>query len=174
MNKAKLYIFIFLSCLIFSSHSEAQRRQKPGSMKHTNEEVENVIKETAITCRYISNNHTFYSEVGYGPGGVRPMKIGTATMVLKNGKYILSFKSITVKTTSNSWDVPRNHWWKENMLNNFTMTGKFETFERGGKSYLRLYDDETGSKFPDIELSGKDAKTFVLYDDGVEFNFKLQ
>lgn len=174
MKKVIILVLLFFCGLMICHDSQAQRRQKPGTMKHSDQEVVNAITEKAVNCQYISNNHTFYSEVGYGPDGTRPMKIGTATMVFKNGKYSLSFKSIKVKTTSNSWNVPRNHWWKESMFNNFTITGKFETFEKGGVTYLRLFDGESGETFHDVKLTGKNARSFELYDDGVEFNFKLQ
>lgn len=172
--KKFLVLILLLGVCISGFETEAQRRQKPDSMKHSNEEIEDVLREIPVTCAYINNNNTFVADVGYGNGDPHAMKIGTATLTFKEGKYSIQVKSIKVKTKSTSYDEPRNRWKKENLYENFTMTGKFETFEKNKKIYLRLYEDESGGRFPDIELTGKDAKSFRLNDDGVVMNFKLQ
>lgn len=172
--KKILLLILLLGVCISGFETEAQRRAKPNSMKHSNEEIKDVLRETPVTCTYIKNNNTFVADVGYGDGGTHAMKIGTATLTFKGGKYSISVKSIQVKTKSTSKDVPRNRWKKENLYDNFAMTGKFETFEKNKKIYLRLYEDESGGRFPDIELTGKDAKSFTLNDDGMVMNFNLK
>lgn len=134
-------------------------------MKHTEKEAQDYMKKTPVQCTYISNGHSFSGNVYVVGDGAR-IKIGTSTITFKAGKYILSFVSESFK----SRDTNSYIWTYEKMLNDFNQSGAYETFFQGQKYYLRMYD---GLQYSDIPLSNRNATSFVLAEDELCFEYKL-
>ena len=176
----KLFILsLILSSLIFLIPSiNAQRRSRPGSLKHTDQDVENVYKQEPVTCTYIKNGATFYGELYYlSDNSSNKMKMGTATLTLNNGKYKLKFEATKYKTRDalppdQKWKY--NPWRYEKLANDFISEGKFITYKRNGKIYIRLEDDEGGILWKDSEIENINSKAFGGIDNNILYAFELK
>lgn len=174
MNLKKI-LFTSLLLLLFnfflSPEVEAQRRQRPGSMSHNDQEFNRALNGTPTKCKYVSDGHTFGGETFITEGQV-PLKVGNSTLTLRNGKYTLKFTATDIEyykyTSRNRKKLMRER------LDNFTMTGKYETLKKGGVLFLRLYDTEEDTYLTDIILSGPDTQYFELDDEGLLFQFQLK
>ena len=177
--KTTLKIILVIGCLSGLFHPEpsaAQRRGRPDSMKHTEKDVEEMRKVEIVNCKFISNGHTFYSDV-YQVGGAGKMKIGTAILSFTNGYYKLKFNSVEVMVRDVLPPKERNRynpWYSDKLGNDFTLEGKFETFKKLGNLYLRLYDGNSKNYITDFPLESPDSKEFSLFEDDLLLNFKLQ
>lgn len=168
-------IIISFLLLIILSPLQAQRRQRPDSMKHTESEIENKRKEEIVNCTYIKNGNTFSGDV-YATGEAGYIKIGTSSIRFSNGHYKLTFTSgefkvRDVQTPKDRWKF--NPWRSEKIFNDFTQSGKFATFKKNGRIYLRLYDGETSDYITDIPLENIGANSFVLDEEGLRFEYSL-
>lgn len=170
MKTSKIIPFMILCALLVggAAHTDAQRRRPPSSMSHSEKEARDYVKVTPVKCTYISNGHTFSGNVYVVGNGAR-MKIGTSSITFKNGTYSLSFESDRFK--SRDAGSRYNIWTYEKMLNDFTQSGRYETFTQAHKIYLRIYDDST---YSDIELTDKNATKFVLAEDELCFEYSIK
>lgn len=151
----------------------AQRRERPGSLKNTNEYLDNVNKEEPITCKYIRSGASFSSNAYYS-GDAGRIKMGTATLTLSGNHYTLSFKSAKVEMRDAEYKGKKheyNPWRMEKIANDFIQSGKYETFKKNNKYYLRLYDGDSDNYIIDINLKSPDQKDFVMADDNMSFEF---
>lgn len=154
----------------------AQRRSKPDNMKHSEQEIINKRKMDPVKCTYIKNGSSFKGDV-YATGLSGAIKIGTSTLTLSNGHYTLNFTAAKFDTR----DVLRpqekgryNPWRKEKLMNDFVQKGKFSTFKKNGRIYLRLYVDDTEDYITDVPLSSADVKSFKIDEDGLLFEFNYR
>lgn len=166
---------ILLLVAIFGSFApaEAQRRQRPGSMKHTEADVENARRIDIVKCKYITDGGKFNSKV-YATGGAGRIFLGDAILTFSNGHYQLSFTSTKMEVRDALPPQERhrfNPWRKEKVTNDFTQSGKYMTFKKAGQIYLRLYDGDTENYITDIPLSSADVNSFNLEEDGLLFEF---
>lgn len=176
----KLHCFCFflllpITFLTVSTPVGAQRRERPGALKNTDEFLENAQKEVPVVCKYIKSGASFTSEVYYySDSGTARMKIGTATLRLNGNHYTIDFKSSKawMRDAKTRYDKPTfNPWRMENLVNNFTQKGKYETFKKNGKIYLRFYDGDTNNYITDILLNSTDQKNFDMQGEGLLFEF---
>ena len=167
MKKFLSVIAISFAVMASSSNDAmAQRRTRPGAMKHTQQEVENALKVTKESAKYIRDGSTFVGDI-FMVGDVGGVKLGTAIIEFSNGKYKFSFTNekfnVQEKTKSGI-----KYWKKEKLGEDFSAGGKYEVIERHGNYYLYLYQpenpDEAGDKIP---LNSKDAKEFELAQDNM-------
>lgn len=170
-------VIVFLSVFIAMTSNDinAQRRQRPGSIKNTNEYLEKATTEQPVTCKYIKNGASFKSNVYYydNTGSAR-IEMGTGTLTLSNGHYTLNFVASKMKTQRVLTKQDKNlynPWRMEKIANDFVQKGKFETFKLNGKYYLRLYDGDTNNYISQILLQSLDQKDFVMAEDGLSFEF---
>lgn len=173
MRTQRIIISFLLLIALFPV--EAQRRQRPDSMKHTEAEIENKRKEEIVKCTYIKNGNTFTGDV-YATGEAGYIKIGTSAINFSNGHYKLTFTSGEFKVRD--VQTPRNRgrynpWRNEKIFNNFTQSGKFATFKKNGSVYLRLYDGESSDYITDIPLENVGANSFVLDEEGLRFEYSI-
>lgn len=152
---------------------EAQRRQRPGSMKHTEADVENARKIDIVNCKYITDGGKFNSKV-YATEGSGRIFLGDAVLTFNNNHYQLSFTSTKMEVRDVLTPQEKhkyNPWRQEKVFNDFTQSGKYLTFKKNSQIYLRLYDGDTDNYLSDIPLSGADASSFNLNEDGLLFEF---
>lgn len=165
-----------LAISLFVITGNAQKRQRPGNMRHTDKEVQNMRKMDPVKCTYVSDNHVFYGDV-YATGPAGRIKMGTSTLTLKGGKYTISFTS--AKFEMRDVQAPQdkgkyNPWRKEKLYNDFTQSGNYTTFKKAGTLYLRLHDGNSSNYLTDVPLSGTGAKSFVIDEDGLRFEYTLR
>lgn len=173
----KVIIFVSLFALCFISfEAEGQRRSRPGSMRHTDEDVYNMRRHDPVVCKYVSSGHTFGSDV-YVTGMAGRIKIGTADLILSGNKYRLVFDAANFDMRDalppqDKWKF--NPWRSEKLAEDFVQTGKYETFKKASVIYLRLYDENSDNYIVDIPLQGDDAKAFEIEEEGLLFKFYLK
>lgn len=177
--KKNFFLALILFTLAFSlNQAFSQRRARPGSLKHTDKDVENVYKEVPVTCTYIKNGATFRGEIYYlSSTSSAKMKMGDATLTIKNGKYRLKFNASKYQTRDALPPGQKhkyNPWRDEKVANDFVAEGKFTTYKRNGKIYVRMEDDDGGILFKDCELESINAKAFGGIDDDILYAFELK
>lgn len=172
MNRKKALFIIALLVGVINLSAAGQRRSRPGSMKHTQTEYENTTREQPVACNYVSNGHRFYGPVYVYTGGDGKIKIGNSSISFSGGNYTLRFTSDKVKTR----DHGKVRWRYKKVLNDIEQTGKYETFQKYGDTFLRIYmDDEEGEKhIGEIKLTGKDTKRIEWIEDDLWFDWELQ
>lgn len=173
--KIRITAVLALLFLLTIPASQAQRRQRPGSMKHTESEIENKRREEPVKCTHVRNGNTFTGNV-YATGEAGYIKIGYSSIKFANGHYTIQFTGDRFKVR----DVPTprergrfNPWRREEIFNNFTQSGKFETFKKNGRIFLRLYDGDTPDYITDIPLENTGVSFFALDEDGLRFEYSL-
>lgn len=171
MNRKKTLFLAILLVTVINFTGVAQRRSRPGSMKHNQTEYDNTVREDPVKCNYVSNGHRFYGPVYVYTGGDGRIKIGNSSLTFSGGKYTLRFTSDKVKTR----DHGKVRWKYEKVLNDFEQTGKYATYQKFGEIYLGIYiEDEDGKMhLGEIKLSGKDAKEIEWVEDDLWFDWKL-
>ena len=168
-----IFTLLLVSLILFDV--SAQKRSRPNSMRHSEQDVINFNKTTPTTCTYISNGHTFSGDV-YATGMAGRIKIGTSTLSLRGGRYTLTFKgsNFQMRDVLPPQEKGRfNPWRSEQLSNDFTQKGKYETFTKGSLLFLRLYDGDSADYITDIPLANKGVKYFELDEDGLLFEFSL-
>lgn len=171
--------FLVIPCcfLLLSLPVDGQRRSRPGSLVNTDDYIENATKENPVTLKYIKSGASFYANVYYySESGTARMKIGTATLTLKGSHYTLKFTAAqTEKRDVNSYDRKSNKQWRREKLgNDFVQEGRYETFKRNGKYFLRLFDGDSHNYIEEVSLKTPDQKDFTLEGEGLVFNFNLK
>ena len=170
-----LTIAVLLGIVFICQDAIAQRRARPESMKNTNEYLDNVNKEEPVSCKYIKNGATFSGNVYYySDNGAARIHIGTATLTLSGNHYSLKFKSAKTKMRDAEYKGKKreyNPWRMEKIANDFVQDGKYETFKKNNKYYLRFYDGDTNNYLTDVNLKSLDQKDFVMAEDGLSFEF---
>ena len=178
MKKFFIISLIFFSLLFHCDPAYAQKRARPGGLKHTDKDVENVYKEVPVICKYIRNGATFRGEVYYlSSTSSAKMKMGDATLTFKNGKYRLKFDASKYQTRDALPPDQKhkyNPWRNEKVANDFIAEGKFSTYKRNDKIYIRMEDDDGGVLWKDSEIDGINAKAFGGVDDNILYVFELK
>lgn len=156
-----------------------QRRKRPGSMTHTEAEVQNAKKITKVQARYIRDNSLFSGDV-YMVGVDGGIKVGDATMSFRGGRYYFGFESAEFDMREASTRDERmkkgiseyayeHSWKKEKLGQDFQHSGKYEVVEQYGKTHLILYDGDSDNVFAKIPLSGANDSSFELSEDNFLF-----
>lgn len=164
------YLLIAVLSLLISgsgSHICAQRRQRPDSMRHTEADVANARKTETVKCTYVRDGKSFYADA-WAVGAAGKMKIGTVVLSFNKGHYRLNFTATEVYTreTVPMWERPKyNPWRLEKLGNDFVQRGRYETFSKFGRLYLRLYDGDSNRYITDIPLNNKDTSRFTLFEE---------
>lgn len=153
-----------------------QRRSRPGSMRHTDEDVYNMRRHEPVKCKYVAAGHIFDSDV-FATGMTGKIKIGTADLILSQNNYRLIFDAAKfdmrdVPPPQDKWKF--NPWRREKLANDFVQTGRYETFKKASRLYLRLYDGDSDNYIVDIPLQDGDAQAFEIEEDGLLFKFYLK
>lgn len=168
-------VFLLLCIALTTGDINAQRRERPGYMKNTNEYLEKATTEQPIKCKYIKNGASFKSNVYYyDDTGSARIQLGTGTLTLRDGHYTLNFVASKMKTQRVLTKQDKNlynPWIMEKIANDFVQKGKFETFKLNGKYYLRLYDGDSNNYISQILLKSLEQKDFVMAEDGLSFEF---
>ena len=160
--KASVITLLLLLTFLTPSDVMAQRRSRPGSMKHTQTEIDNHRKETPATATYIRNNAYFEGPISY-----MGTKTGTGGLMFINGRYIFSFDAAKFKTrTANSDDWRKRLWGYEKISEDFEHSGKYKVIKQYGEIALILYDKDSDNIFAKIPLSSADTKTLEIDQDG--------
>lgn len=151
------------------------RRKRPGQMKHTEAEVQNVKKITKVNARYIHDGVTMNGGV-YMTGDAGAIKVGDAVMQFRSGKYYFGFESAEFDMRDASTRDERrkkgiseyeyNHSWKKEKIGgDFQHSGKYEVVEQYGKIHLILYNGDTSEEFAKILLTSATDSSFDFYED---------
>ena len=178
MNIGKPYLLSIVVSLLLAGVGEsvcAQRRQRPDSMKHSEADVKNARKTDPVKCTYVRDGKSF-SAVAWAVGMAGKMKIGDVTLKFSKGHYRLDFSAAEVymKESVPKWEQPRYNPWKlEKLGNDFVQEGRYETFSKSGKLYLRLYYGDSNGYISDIPLDSSDATQFTLFEDDWFMEFHL-
>ena len=172
--------FIFVAITLPES-AHAQRRRRPGSMTHTEAEVQNVMKVTRLAGRYIKDNATFAGNV-YMVGEAGSIKIGDATIAFTGGRYTLKFgaASFDMRDASTREDRRREHiseyqyehsWKSEKLGDDFLQNGRYEIAEQYGNIHLILYDGTSDNVFAKIPLESANDNAFDFTDEQFMIHF---
>lgn len=178
MNKPTyIAILLCLISLIVPAESNAQRRTRPGSMKHTQTEVTNVQKVKNLSCKYIRDGATFEGPI-YMIGEAGGIKIGDGAIIFSHGKYKLTFdaQKFKIKKHAVMTDEERarrgitkyeydNSWEYKKLGEDFEYGGKYATIEQYGKKWLILYDGDSDDIYAKIPLQSTADKSFELCED---------
>lgn len=142
----------------------AQRRSRPGSVKHTEQEAIEIMKKTKVNGKYIRDGSTFRGDI-YLTGDAGAIKIGTATITFSKGEYKLSFRNAKFKVQDDKYKN-RMRWQK--IGEDFSYGGEYEVMEQLDKTWLILYESTAANETSDnFLLESKDAKTIELDVDGM-------
>lgn len=178
-NKKAIPLFVIMIllsfCICMVPEANAQRRQRPGSMKHSEEDVENMRRMDPVKCTYLKNGASFRGDV-YATGLSGRIKIGTSTITFSNNHYSMNFNASKFETRDVLPPQEKgrfNPWRKEKVMNDFVQKGKFSTFKKAGQIYLRIYDGDTDNYITDIPLPSLDVKNFNIDEDGLLFEYQL-
>lgn len=171
-----LTLLALATVALFSFNGNSQSRKRPDSMKHTDEDVQNMRRMDPVNCTYVSNGHVFYGDV-YAVGDAGRIKIGTSTMTLSGGRYKISFTAgkFEMRDVLPPQDKGKyNPWRMEKLYNDFTQSGKFSTFKKAGNVYLRLHIGDSKDYLTDVPLSNVSTKSFVIDEEGLLFEYTLK
>ena len=174
MGRSLIFTSIAVAvALSFSYDAIGQRRIRPGSMKHNEQEIVDAFKITKVKGKYIKDGSTFVGDI-YLTGDAGGIKIGTVNLVFTNGKYRLSFTNtkFNVQETTSSG---RKYWKKQKIGEDFSYDGEYEIIEQMGQYFLKLYETTAAEETADVlKLDGKDADSFEYQDDGMLFRMKYR
>lgn len=187
MRKTILFIssFLFVAGLLADPCAVmAQRRARPGSMKHTEAEIQEVQKKTKVSARYIKDNSRFAGPVKAGGDGAF-IKVGDSHLYFEGGRYIFSFEAgeFSMRDAKTKYDLQRegitqyeyDHSWKnEKIGQDFSASGKYEIVNQYGTTNLILYVGDTDEVFTKIPLEDPDASSFSFMNSSLIFEMKLQ
>lgn len=179
MKKPSIIIILILSLLFCAPGIEAQRRARPGSMKHTNAEVVEKQKVTKLNCKYIHDGSTFNGEVFMvGEGAMLP--IGKAKIVFRGGRYAFSFENAEFKVNKfaamNQDERLKkgiskyrydNSYESKKLGQDFDYSGKYATIEQYGEKWLILYCGNSDDIYAKIPLNSVNDSSFEYTDDGM-------
>lgn len=180
-NISLLYI---LGVLLSPIGISAQRRARPGSMRHTEEEIREVQKKTKVSAKYIHDNSRFAGPVKAENGGAC-IKIGNSHLYFNQGRYVFGFEAaeFNMRDAKTKYDLKRegitqyeyDHSWKnEKIGNDFSVSGKYEIVHQYDTTNLVLYVGDTDEVFTKIPLVDPDAASFSFINSGLTFEMKLQ
>lgn len=157
--------------------ANAQRRQRPGSMKHSAAEVKAVQTETKIKCKYVRDGAVFEGPA-YRTGSLGGVKIGDCVIFFRGGRYALSFNAEKFKFKKHAVmsDAERarkgiskyeyeNSFEYKKLGEDFDYSGKYTTVEQYHEQWLILYDGDSKDIFAKIPMNGADAQTLELNED---------
>lgn len=140
--------------------SSAQRRARPGSMKHSESEVINKQKIKQVHCKYIKDGSVFEGAI-YRTGDLGGVKIGDAFIAFTGGEYMFSFSAEKFKMKNNKY---YNVWEYKKLMDDFDYSGKYSTFEQYGQIWLVLYNEDN-EEFAKIPIDSLNAKSFSFEED---------
>ncbi len=176
---------VILCGLSLPKDLSAQRRVRPGAMKHTEAEVANKRKVTNLSCKYIRDGSIFEGPV-YMTGDAGGIKIGEGAIIFSNGKYKLSFdaqkfkiKKYPVMTDKQLLEKGiskyeyENSWEYKKLGEDFEYGGKYTTIEQYGQKWLILYNGNSESVFAKIPINSINDNSFELEEDDMLVQMKL-
>lgn len=166
--------------------ADAQRRGRPGSMRHTEAEAQQATKKTVVKAKYIHDGVTFKGQL-LMVGEAGALKMGDVSIAFSGGKYRFIFDSADLKMKKlrsstrderikegiSEYEYNNSYEYKQ-MMEDIDYRGKYAVVEQYGKYTLYLYDgDNTDRTFMKAELSGADATSFVCEEGIYTFDMKL-
>lgn len=177
---------ILLSILLFMAtiSAPAQRRARPGSMRHTQAEMTEAQKKTTVKGRYICDGSRFKGQVLI-TGDAGGIKVGDAVITFSAGRYNFDFTSgeLSMRTSYTKDErikkgisdyAYENSWKKEKIGEDFYSKGKYAIIKQYDKVTLYLYSgDDTNTVFATIPLEDANASSFQFYEDNFLFDMKL-
>lgn len=157
-------------------------RKRPGAMRHTEAEVENARRVTAVKAKYIHDNAQFKG-AAYMTGDAGGIKVGDVALSFAGGKYTIKFVSASfdMRKASTRRDRRRegiteyeyeHSWQKEKLGDDFDFGGRYEVVEQYGKVSLVLYNGNSDKVFAKIPLADANASSFEFAEDDVLFQFE--
>ncbi len=184
--KGYIVFAILMLFLTAPFRSDAQRRGRPGAMKHTETEVRNKQEELRrkkegikIKCKYICDGHIFEGPV-YVVGTLGGVQAGDAAIIFKNGKFKLSFDAAKFKIKKYPLytekeraqrgisDYEYEHSWEYKKLGeDFEYGGKYATIEQENRKWLMLYNGDTDTVYAKIPIKDVNDNSFELEEDGM-------
>ncbi len=184
-NRLYVCLILVLLALINTPVADAQRRARPGSMKHSEAEVTEKKKVTKLSCRYIKDGSIFEGPV-YMTGEAGGIKIGDAAIIFRAGKYHLSFdaakfkiKKYPVMTDEElfrrgiSKHTYENSWEYKKLGEDFEYGGKYATIEQYGDKWLILYQGDTDNVYAKIPIESVADDSFELNEDDMLVRMKI-
>ncbi len=185
MNKRLYACLILVLCAILNATvADAQRRARPGSMRHSEAEIAARMKVTKLSCRYIKDGATFEGPI-YMTGEVGGIKIGDAIITFSKGHYLLSFDAAKFKVKKHSYmtDEERrrkgisqyeyeNAWEHKKLGQDFDYGGKYATIEQYGSKWLILYQGDSDSIYAKIPINSISDSSFELSEDDIYVKMK--
>lgn len=172
------------SSVVVTSDDQTPRasRKRPGSMRHTEAEVENARKVTKVQAKYIRDKSHF-TGAAYMTGAAGAIKVGDVALSFSGGKYKIAFESASFEMRDASTRDERrkkgiseyeyNHSWRNQKLGeDFQYGGRYEVVEQYGKINLILYDGDSDNVFAKIPLDNSNVSSFEFAEDDVLFQFQ--
>ncbi|MDE7413403.1 MAG: hypothetical protein K2N05_06405 [Muribaculaceae bacterium] len=141
----------------------AQRRVRPGSMKHTDSEIAEVTKEKEIKVAAISNGAYFAGDLYYTESGKR-MQIGEIRLHIyaKTYRFEMDLTSHQLRTVIRDIFGNEIGTTSTKMGEDIDLKGKYAVLEQAGKRYLRLYDDSKEEVYTDLDLGNASGSILKL------------
>lgn len=175
--KIRIGLIIILAMIACAPSADAQRRSRPGAMKHTQAEVTNKQKITKLNCRYIKDGSVFEGPI-YMTGDAGGIKIGDAVIAFYGGKFMLSFEAAKFNVKKYAYMTPeerhrrgiseyeyRNAWEHKKLGEDFDYEGRYSTIEQYGQKWLILYNGDTDNVYAKIPLNSINDQSFELDED---------
>lgn len=177
-KKTIITLMALLFATLISFPVEAQRRGRPGSMKHSEAEARAKQEISRLSCKYIRDGATFEGPI-YMTGDAGEIKIGNAVIAFTGGRYMLSFDaqkfklrkhaSMTEKERLEKGITKRQYdtWENKKIGQDFEHKGKYATIEQYSKKWLILYDGDTQNIYAKIPIGSVNDSSFELMEDDI-------
>ena len=174
----------FMFFLLFPATTLAQRRARPGSMKHTQAEVVEKQKVTTLSSKSIRDGAVFFGPV-YMTGDNGAIKIGDAIIEFDGGRYKINFDAAKFKIRKYPTmtekqrlqqgisDYEYNKWEYKKLGEDFKYGGKYTVMQQYGKTWLILYNGNSNDVYAKIPLNSPDDKSFELNEDDMLVKMSL-
>ena len=176
-KKAIVALAALLLVALAPLQADAQRRGRPGSMRHSEAEARAKQEITRLSCKYIRDGVAFSGPI-YMTGDAGGIKIGDAIIAFTGGRYMLSFDAAKFKIKKHAvmTDEERlrkgitkydydNSWENKKLGEDFEYGGKYATIEQYGQKWLILYDGDTENIYAKIPIGSVDDDSFELAED---------
>lgn len=183
--KIKAIILLLVVAMLAGIDADAQRRKRPGSMKHGANEATEFYSETKATAKYIKAGAVYTGTIYVNLGTGNPLPMGKATLRIKaGGKYSINFDFTEMRTTNrpeygNIMDLKTGEVRWGRIDNNrvklgedFSQSGSYSVISKEAKKFLEL-KDEKGAVMEKVPLDDADGSGMYFGDDSTYINFSL-
>lgn len=158
---------VVLVALVFVAlEAGAQRRARPGAMKHSDSEAKAAVTKSVVKAQYIKDGAMFIGDMFYAKDGAG-IKICTSKIYFGANTYTMENESAKFTTTKKT-KSGREYKAKEKFSEDYEASGKYEVVKYGaGGVYLILYTEKPNEIFAKIPISGTDAESFTYDEDNI-------